>query len=513
MDLHLYNLSFIQGGEIMYRDIVIYAYNTHYELVNYDMGDCKGLENKLSVYDEVYHKRNYYSHYDEEERILYVPRGIDSHKLQELTGKPIMGFRDTPSNYEKISFSMKYLPRNDVQKEAVRFLLSKGDFQYTKGASQLILALIGGGGKTYCSVAAMSILEMKSLVVCHTGDLMNQWISRLLEYTTIPESYIIKLSSYKQLLEYLNPTREVLKRKCTEYVYIISHSLIHNFMAKEGMKATYTLLNNMGIGLKIIDEFHRNFMNTLMLDYSTNVKKTIYLSATPSRTDRVEDAVFQLAFNRVYKLKRDTNDFGDVANTYAIYDIFETRPLEVDLIRMTVGKKFNIHRYMDYELSEGVILERMLFWLDWLYKRPNMDTGAIFVLSPSKESCKITSQIISETYPDKKVTAHFTGNKVDNIGEYDVVCGTVKMLGTGTDIDNLRAMIVLEPIGSEVNADQLIHRLMRGKTQDITYNIELIDRAVSNVYRMYLRRKKVYSKFVKKNIVYNQKLVERYKGV
>lgn len=484
----------------MYDDMIIYAYNTHYKIFNYDMGDCKGLENALSTWDPVYFKRTYYCHYDEKNRILYVPGAFDETKLRELTGKLVMGDRKE-TTYDKIYFTMKCQPRDAVQKESIRFLLGKNEYDFTRTASQLVLALIGGGGKTYCSSAAMSVLEMKTLIVCHTSDLIKQWIERLSEYTNIPDSSIVKLSSTEQLMEYVNPSPKTIRRQKKEYVYILSHSLIHNFITKEGFVTTNTLFNNMGIGLKIIDEFHRNFSNTLLIDYATNVKKTFYLSATPGRTDRVEDMVFQMAFDRAYKFRREAEDFGREANTIAIYDIFDTHAIHIDVAKMFVAKKFNIYKYIQYELDNGKVLSRIIFWLKWLYDGKVSD-GTIYIVSPTKESCGIINKIVNASFPDKKCCAHFSGNKVDNLDDYDIVCGTVKMLGTGTDISNLKAMIVSEPVGSAVNADQLIHRLMRGKNNGTTYSIDLIDKSVPNVYNMYLRRKKIYTKFVKQNIVY-----------
>ena len=484
----------------MYYNNIIYAYYTHYEIVNYDMGDCPLLEKMFSIYDNVYHKLTYYCYYDKEKKILYLPRGLDNNKLYDLTGKPIMNYVGEASRFDKVSFSMKLTPRDDVQKESIRYLLGKNEYAHTAGAPQLILALIGGGGKTYCATAAMNILGYKTMVICHTEDLIKQWIDRFAQYTNIPSGSIVKLSSQKELESYLNPDRDTSRMLKNVTVFITTHSLMHNFITKRGFDDTDKLFSNMGIGLKIIDEFHRNFMNTLLIDYATNVKKTFYLSATPGRTDFLEDQIFQASFSRVYKFKRDSSDFGRESDTICIYDLFSTVASHFDLESMIVAKKFNIHRYTDYEMEKGVILDRILFWLHWLFDGNRVTDGTVYVLSSKKESCDIIYNIITKEFPDKKTCVHYTGSKVDNVEDFNIVCGTVRMFGTGNDIEKLQAMIVAEPVGSEVNADQLIHRLMRGKNIGTTYNIDLVDKSVPNVYKMYRRRKRVYAKFAKKNI-------------
>ena len=483
------------------NDIEIYAYSTHYKIFNYKLGMFPKLEHLLSTWDDVKFKRNEYFYYDDKLHILYIPRGINELMIEQCTNGCIVMGENEPIPSQKMYFRLKYQPRDAVQKEAIRFLLGRNEYNYTSRSSQLVLALIGGGGKTYCSTAAMSILGVKTMVICHTSDLINQWVDRLTEYTDLGTSNIVKLSSSNDLMQYVEQKPFIKRRQRNECVYIMSHALIHNFIMKEGFETTDTLFKNLGIGLKIIDEFHRNFSNTLLIDYATNVKKTFYLSATPSRTDKMENRVFQDSFACAYKFRREATDFGRKATTVVIYDIFKTRPVQIDLSRMFVAKKFNIYRYIDYELNNGKILDRIEFWLNWLYDGKVID-GTIYIVSPTKESCEIIRKMVQRLYPEKKCCAHFSGNKVDNIDDYDIVCGTVKMLGTGTDISNLRAMIVAEPVGSAVNADQLIHRLMRGKSNETTYNIDLVDRAIPNVYNMYNRRKKIYAQFVKQNIVF-----------
>lgn len=483
------------------NNVEIYAFSTHYEIYNYKLGMFPKLERLLSTWDDVNFKRNEYFYYDNEKHILYVPRGLNELMIEQCTdGCLVLGDRE-PNQSQKMYFKMKYQPRDTVQKEAIRFLLGRNEYNYTSRSSQLILALIGGGGKTYCSTAAMSILGVKTMVICHTSDLINQWVDRLLEYTDLKESNIVKLSSSSDLMKYIDQSPSIRRRQRNECVYIMSHALIHNFIMKEGFDLTDELFRTLGIGLKIVDEFHRNFSNTLLIDYATNVKRTFYLSATPGRTDKSEDKVFQDSFASAYKFRREASDFGRKATTVVIYDLFTTRPIQIDLTRMFVAKKFSVYRYIDYELNNGKILDRIEFWLDWLYNG-KVTNGTIYIVSPTKESCEIIRKMVQRLYPEKKCCAHFSGNKVDNIDDYDIVCGTVKMLGTGTDISNLRAMIVAEPVGSAVNADQLIHRLMRGKSNEMTYNIDLVDRAIPNVYNMYNRRKKIYAQFVKQNIVF-----------
>ena len=56
----------------------IVIYRTHIEVNNYTMGDCPQIEKMFSIYDMTYHKRFPKGMiYDEENKILMLPRGID----------------------------------------------------------------------------------------------------------------------------------------------------------------------------------------------------------------------------------------------------------------------------------------------------------------------------------------------------------------------------------------------------------------------------------------------------
>ena len=61
----------------------IKAYHTHYVVPNYELGQCKFLEEKLSVWDDTYFKYKPKGFiYNEEKKELYVERGVDPEFLK-----------------------------------------------------------------------------------------------------------------------------------------------------------------------------------------------------------------------------------------------------------------------------------------------------------------------------------------------------------------------------------------------------------------------------------------------
>lgn len=474
--------------------MAIKAYQTHYEISDYTLGDCKELENQLSIFDNVNYKLTTYFKYDLDTKTLYVPRGYDESKLITWFGEIEYGIKSNV--YQSTHFNLVYKPRNITQREAIRFLIGRDEYEYTKNVSQLVLSLPGGAGKTFCTIAALSILKVKSLIITHNTEIRNQWVDRILSYTDVSKDQIKVLSSSEELLSFLDKKNKH-KIKNVSF-FITNHRLLDSFMTNYGEEKINDLMVALGIGVKVIDEAHKEFMNILRLDYNTNISKTFYLTATFGRSDAIENAVFQRCFERIFKLKKTDDSMGNTRTIFHIADFFHSHMTAIEVASMSIRstKKFSIQRYFSLEMEYGTIFERLRNWIHWYYEKRN-GKNKMIIISPKKSSCDACCNIALELYPEKKCCAHYTGNKVQNLSEYDVICATSAMLGTGFDMDGLEIVINLEPTSSKVNIDQMMHRLMRGKSSTDSYYIEIIDADVPTVVRMYEKRKRVSKTFSK----------------
>ena len=93
-------------------NLVARAYNTHYEIINYHLGDCPKIEADFSIWDPVTHRKIPYYNYDETNKILYVPRGYDVNIVASQTGKPIT-FIENHRPKEHYHFSVGNPPRDE----------------------------------------------------------------------------------------------------------------------------------------------------------------------------------------------------------------------------------------------------------------------------------------------------------------------------------------------------------------------------------------------------------------
>lgn len=480
----------------------IYAYNTHYEIIDYELGEFPKLEHDLSAWDDIYHKSEPRFYYDESNKIMYVPRGYDPNILADhykMYIDFITGFTDR----RKVSFNLHSYPKDAAQKEAVRFLSGKNEYQNMASDTQLVLSMPPGDGKTYCTISALSLLGYRSLIIVNTKSLKDQWIEKFLEYTDISSKGVKDISSSKIMEKMMTPSGSKLISGVVAFV--VTHDTLRNYMKLHGVPALGEFCNHVKIGVKVIDETHLDYVNTLMIDYGTNVWKTIYLSATVARSDNKDNMIFQKSFNMIHKLKIESENRRRHV-TYFPY-IYQTKPSMIDKETVRGIKGFDKYRYSDYQFKNGKLLDVLKNLLSFFIDKQRIE-GKIVILSSKKETCDILKDMVSELYPAYSMCVYYTGDKREDYKDFGIIFATPKMLGTGIDIPGLRIVVNLEPTRSTVNTMQIMGRLREFAPDKDTYYVELIDKAFSTVWDMYKVRSKFLSSIVKKIFVIDETIIK-----
>lgn len=474
----------------MERKNKIYAFNSHYEIYDYSLGDNKSLEYDLTFHDWVAYNHTPVYYYDDVNRILYIPRGIDRMLLEEWNGKPVTVVTNTNEDVP-IGFKLKKPPRDDNERKAIRYLIGSEEFASTKNDSQKVLIMPPGYGKTYCTIAAIQKLHTRTLVIMHSSNLKKQWMEKFKEYTDMGGVNIVEITSSKQLRGYLKspPSKNNM-------VFVVTRKLLISYMEQYGMESLNEVITKMGIGLKVFDEAHKEYRATLLIDYATNVKRTFYLTATFALSDYQDNKIFQASYKLVRKLQIRQDD--NLRHIIYIAVLFNTHPNPIEVHKVE-GKKrgFDRYQYIDYELEKGVLEDEMREIIK-LFKVKNKLDGKILVLSSKKDTCDYFRDVVKSELPYIRSCSIYTNNKIENYKEYDSISATPAMLGTGEDIPGLRFMFNTEPGRSLTNTDQFSGRLrpyMNG--EKATYYVEFIDTGFSKLTKMYQTRLKLLKTKVK----------------
>lgn len=476
------------------RDIIT-VNHTSIIIPNYELGDCEDLEQQLSVWDKICYRFNPIGfYYIEDRKELRVPRGLDiSYIERKLPNKPIE-FTFTPDEYDKVVFTLKTMPKSDIQRKSIAFLLGEENFQYTKKFSQQSLNLDTGDGKTYCVIASLTFLKMKSLIVTHTESIKQQWSESLLKFTSISEPHICNLSG-TGLIEKLVKT--IKNGNSVPYkVYLVNHATIRNYAKKYGWDAVTELFKLLKIGVKVFDEAHLEFENLVRIDLFTNTKKTFYLTANFERSGVSENIVFEKCFKRIAKYGVETKQEKRKHIKY-LGVLYNTRPTLTEQAAVKNIHGFDKNKYCDYTIKQDKFFDVVHTVLDICMK----NEGKVLILLSKINACEIMYKDIKEYLNEIKsdYTVSIYNSSIPEKDklvalERDIIISTQKSLGTGNDIKGLRSVIMTEQYSSKIIANQTAGRLREYSSDEYTFYIELVDIGFVRAYDMYKKRIPIFKK-------------------
>lgn len=487
-------------GQLMVgNELIPKAYNTHYIIENYNKGDCPKIEADLSIWNPTYYRREEYFYYDETEKKLYLPRGYDINIVSAQTGKPVT-FVPNYRPKVKYHFNTGNPPRDDYQREMIRYLSAQGEYKNLMNTSQQVLSLPTRSGKTYCTIAAAGLLESRALVIVNRDLLREQWADEICDHTNLTMKNIILIKSSDFFANW-NTTGSRIYLHRNSYIFITTHRTIHNAIKLYGMSSIDKTLKDLSIGIKIIDEAHIEFQNTLLTDYATNVWKTFYLTATFARSDDKEDRIFQKSFNQVVKIAKKNPEREKTVRLFMVS--FRTKSNSAQEQAICYQKMgFSRYNYIDYELKNGKIDRVVSFILKLVIEEKKLE-GKILILSSKTDTCDHFKELVEDLFPSFSVCSHHSKSKIEDFREYGVICATPQMVGTGATIPKLRVVINTEPTSSTVNVVQIFGRLDIYAPGMDTYYFMIMDTGFLKVKKMFNKIKNVLKFHAKKIVEYD----------
>ena len=469
------------------------VYETRIEIYPYRIGEYPELERICSTrYESVTHKREKIGcQYEKETQTLTSPRGVSVTWLSQLTGAFPTYYHAEHEAKMKYSYKVIAKPKNEAQIRAIFFLLSRSQFQQYARYSQLSLNVEPGFVKTYCSVVAALERGMRTIIIVHSNQIKDQWLKTLQEKTTIKMDRVLDLSGSDNM-------HKLLKEKVDCDIIISLHASIESYISKYGYDGMRRLMEHLECGTKIIDEAHLYFSSTIQIDFCSNISKNIYLTATFTRSNRLETALFDLVFSNAVRYGEELGITQNVVYTFVYYN---SGPDEKEIARIKTAYGTNNYRFIEYAIDrdpKSTFLDAFFYTLELTKEHP----GKTLVVIPKIEYCELLAEIIRREYPEDKVgTVHSKHTKEENLKiqeESDIIVSTLGSLGTGADIPGLRNMIIGELYSSEVTAKQLPKRLRPLENGEDSYCYELVDTGFESILTMVRKKTKYIKKIAKK---------------
>lgn len=455
---------------------------------NYEIGDNPKLESIFSIWDPLYFisipKGMYY---DEVNKRLYLPRGIDINWIENTFNEQAV-LDTTCDNYKTFDFvGIKYLPRDEVQKQALLFMTGEGKYKSNYHNSQLSVNLDTGVGKTYCSIATICYLSIRSIIITSSSGWLKQWKKCALEYTEMNPNEIFFIEGSGSIARLFRKTPEELSRI---KLLLVTHSTLNSYATNNGWESIGELFKFLQIGLKFYDESHLNFDNMCMIDFFTNTFRTYYVTATPARSNREENNIFKLYFKNVPAIDLFDEDKDPRTKYISIMYNSNPTPSEASICKNQYGLDRN--KYTNYVVNKENFERIMYIIMDKICHT----NGKVLIYIGTNEAIKVVYNWIAEKFPyiinDVGIyTSIVTENKSEQLNK-NIILSTTKSCGAAVDIKGLAMTIVLaEPFKSEVLARQTLGRTRASGTE----YLDIVDAGFIQNKRFYNHKKPIFNKY------------------
>ena len=303
----------------------------------------------------------------------------------------------------------------------------------------------------------------------HRESLRTQWLNSLYNMSGLSSQYVHEITSSEEF--------ELIAHNKHDYdydVYLLTHATFRAGIKRVcNLDLIMNIPKNLGIGVKVIDEAHLEFRDTLMIDFCFNIKRNLYITATDGRSQRDENSIFKYVFSNVLYYKPSamltTNLPKKWVEYYAIEVNTNCKP-NIYKYRVNGGRGMNPASYGKWVIQYDKKKTHFKCCRDIVKEFYNRDPySKILLFMPLIDLCEECAYFLKIELgkdPDFKFdldirTINSKNSAKDN--EYakgaDVIVTTIGSCGTGTDIPGITGIISCTPFVSKINAQQIFGRI------------------------------------------------------
>ena len=469
--------------------------NTCIIINDYEFNSNPQLENYFRLFDPNRHAYYYIGiYYNRETKQLFLPRGLDIYFIENILNEKAFIEKNQYYPFSVCKdILIKFMPKDNVQKQALRFMLGEGEYRDTKYKSQLQVNLNTGKGKTYVSIATLAYTGIRGIVITYSSDILRQWKDRTQEYCNIKASDIYTINGSGNIMSLLNRSEDQLNKY---KLFLVTHNTLKSYGDKNGWNKVGELFEFLHIGIKIYDEAHLNFTNTCMIDFHTNVYKTYYLTATPARSNVDENRIYQLAFKNVLAIDLFNKDV-DPHTDYVSF-LYHSHP-EPQIISACKNKYgLDRNKYVNYITTNEFFLKAFVILMEIVLPNLSIYDKCLIYIGTNEGIYNVYNYFI-DFYPEWMYHVGIYSSAVSDERKIEalnksIIFTTTKSAGAALDLPGLKFTIVLaEPFKSEVLSRQTL-----GRTRaDNTFYYELVDKRFYHCRKFYQCKKPIFAEYAK----------------
>lgn len=229
-----------------------------------------------------------------------------------------------------------------------------------------------------------------------------------------------------------------------------------------------------GFGCQINDEYQDDPALAFRIDMYTNVKKQIFLSATPFTGNPYVSRMIDVQLPRFTHCTLPAYDaYAEVISLF--YGDVTVKPRDY----LTPYKNtYNHARYETQMLKHKTRLATYFAMVkrivQRLYASDHKPKQKMLILCSTVVFIQKLTQYLQKEFPQLQIGGHYSGSDPKLLQENNITVSTIKSAGTGQDIINLREVLLLQATGSERDTEQIKGRLRKLKdypevTPQLTY--------------------------------------------
>ena len=491
---------------------LIEVYNSHYKISDVEEVPYT-ISYELSKWNKAYFRRDEIGYwFNKEQKELRIPRGYPLESIKNIWKYRPVEYMSSNKISRDMEISLTNAPRNYIQESVLAFMLGIQPYEFTSNNTQLYVDLPTGEGKTFAGIAAICYYQAKSLIISpNIEKVTNQWIDSINKFTTLKRNEFLHVKGAKMCADIIRGKYKDIK------IFIVQRSTLLAFIRKydDDWNMLSRLVDAMGVSIKIVDESHLDFHTIVNIDCFTDVSKTYYLSASPSRSDKDEKRIYNKVFKTVPIFMNNPKNGNNIKTKEQNHIIplilqFKSTPTYEQIRAIKTRYGTSLARYGEYLLdpkgARDEFIDAFTYAL-FLLLRFRRRNGKILVICVTIDFCKELAKITNSIFP-YLTTGLYVGPKSKEKNkelEADIIFSTTNSLSTGGDVYNAQMVINTLTYSSEITANQVSGRIRKQDWRKGIY-CEIVNIAHEVARKHYREREPHIRKKAKNGVILTQEI-------
>lgn len=417
----------------------------------YRRGQAVLLESGTAVYEKITHSLVSTTGFYIKELNIFIVYKMNIEKLKawfpdyDVVEIPPYGMAFRHDIQMKPGFELR-----PYQRDVINKIISSNKYE-------TFLNVPTASGKTVMGIWYSVFTKSRTLIMCFSTKILDQWKQSILQLTTAKEKNIAYFST-KLLDDILDGKKDVSN---VEF-FLTTPNMITSYAKNRGYDSLAEIMKKLQIGLKICDEAHRNIGAIVKLNALTSCKKTLYMSADFNRGSRYARDQFFNVFHHVQKVTLKDEEMQKMRHIVTIICRYNSKPDPIDRSTICKGQyKWSHIEYAKYQFNNNITESKVTKILNKILPeeeehKPHYKTLILLYLIDHVESLYKT---LSEMYKGRfTVGRYHSGMSKEEKQEAlkcDIIVSIYGSFSTGVDVTDpeIRHVISTIPV-DEVSINQ-----------------------------------------------------------